>query len=132
MKKTFKGVFLILVPMILIFGCVPTLENYKPKNPNENEIKAVLMAYENAFNRHDIQGVLSTIHESAEIMTGTERLRVSKSDYAEILPKRFKALGSLKLRKPKIELKGDRSVVMLELNTPVGSLPNANYTMIRS
>ncbi|NIO19968.1 MAG: DUF4440 domain-containing protein [Candidatus Aenigmarchaeota archaeon] len=82
---------------------------------DEEEIKAVLASYMEAWNKKDARGVIAVYHQDAKIMTGKEKKIVSKDKYLEILPERFN-LGSMKLGKPSIKIKGDNAKVRVKMN----------------
>jgi uncharacterized protein (TIGR02246 family) len=80
---------------------------------DEEEIKAVLAPYEEAWNKKDARGVIAVYHQDAKIMTGGEKRIVSKDEYLNILLERFK-LGSMKLVNPSIKIKGDNAKVRVK------------------
>lgn len=96
---------LFLVPM-----CGDTSKD-RSVSPDEEAIKAVLMGWENAFNRKDADGVIAFYHPNAQIMTSALGHIVSKEQYFDLLPGRFKELGSIHFGVPKINITEDKAKV---------------------
>jgi ketosteroid isomerase-like protein len=84
------------------------------RNANEKAILAVLMEYQNAWNRKDPNRVVAMYHQDAQIMLGKKKKSVSKGQYVNILPERF-ARGSMELKKRSIEITGCRAKVKVEM-----------------
>lgn len=112
MKPKIFIVAILTISIISIIGCA-TFNDYKAKTTDEEEIKVAFQKYWEEWDNHDSEGVLSFIHGNAQIMTGRERLVVSKKQFSGILPERFKK--SIKFRKgsPKMIIKGDEAVVIV-------------------
>ena len=116
-----KVMKLLMVLLISVFlGCTIaslSLRDYRPASPDEKGIKDCFIVLEDAWNRKDVTGILATYHKNAKIMTGRERLIVSKEKYGDMLPKRFDTLGILKYGLPKIKVRGDEAEVEVTLET---------------
>jgi hypothetical protein len=125
-QKDAKGVFImpkglrsslaLLFLALAFYGCVTTLKAYEPASSVETVIKSVLVSYENAWNQHDVYGVLALWHDEAEIMYGSDRQTASKKEYAGILPGRMDSTPSIELKDPHIVLVGDKAVVKLRMD----------------
>jgi hypothetical protein len=109
-----------LLPMILfvsflvfLFGCAATLKDYKPKSSEEEAIKTSLLAYESAWNKYDQQGVLTLLHEDAQLMIGSEKSMVSKKEFAVILPRAMPDFSPAELYEPTISVAGDKATIKL-------------------
>jgi ketosteroid isomerase-like protein len=100
-----KSLFIVFISIILVFSFGISSEAI---SSDEEEIKAVLASYEEAWNKKDAGGVIAVYHQDAKVVTGREKRIVSKDEYLTILPERFK-LGSMKLGKPSIKIKGDNA-----------------------
>jgi hypothetical protein len=113
MYKKLLSMILLISVSVFFFGCASTLKDYKPKSSEEEAIKIILVAYESAWNKHDQQGVLTLLHENAQVMTGREKSIVSKKEYAVILPRRMTDFPTTKLYEPTISIAGDKASVKL-------------------
>ena len=82
-----------------------------PVSPDEEAIKRVLMGYEKAWSKKDTDGVIAFYHPNAQIMTGTLGHIVSKKQYFDLFPGRFKELGSIHFGVPKINITEDKAKV---------------------
>jgi len=117
MQKRFITITFIFCLLVFFIGCVATLKDYKPKSSVEEEIKIVLVMYENEWNKHDKTGVLALFHDRANIMYGGERNIASKKEYVNILPERMAASPTIKLSAPKMSITGDKADVKVTLST---------------
>jgi ketosteroid isomerase-like protein len=106
-----ESLFIAFISIILLFSLGISSEAI---SSDEEEIKAVLASYEEAWNKKDAGGVIAVYHQDAKVMTGREKRIVSKDEYLDILPERFK-LGSMKLGKPSIKIKGDNAKVRVKM-----------------
>jgi len=120
------------VILIILFsnGCAGTLATYQPKNPEETEIKSLLLKWEKTYNSGDVTGNLSTWNDKAQIMHGTDRKLATKNQYIEILPERMKANPSVNLGTPEIIIAGDKAEVKTTLSSSRGTLP-ATFNLIK-
>ena len=117
MQKRFITITFIFCLLVFFIGCVATLKDYKPKSSVEEAIKIVLVAYENAWNKHNEVGVLAFFHDSAQVMYGRDRKIASKKEYVGILPERMAANPTIKLSAPKIDVREDKAVVKVNMST---------------
>ena len=110
-----KKMTVLVVTLVILLGCDGntkiTLKDYIPKSRDEEAIKTVLLGFENAWNRSDIQGILDLMHEKAKLMTGMYKTIVSKKDYANILPQRMPDHRPAKLYQPTVIVKQDKATV---------------------
>ena len=116
MQKRFITITFIFCLLVFLIGCVATLKDYKPKSSVEEEIKIVLVMYENEWNKHNEAGVLALFHDRAKVMYGRERNIASKKEYVNILPKRIAANPTIKLSAPKMSITGDKADVKVTLS----------------
>ncbi len=90
--------------MVLIFsGCVATLKDYNAQSPDEQEIKTILIKWQDSWNNKENEGVLSVIHKNAKIMIGEERKIVSKKEYGDLIPSRRREVGKVTYGEPIIK-----------------------------
>ena len=102
-------IFLISFALIAFTSCVTTLQNYKPKFPDEAAVKEILVKWESTWNSQDVQEHLSLWNRAAKIKYGKDRKIVSKNEYSNILPERMNTHPSIKLGAPKIKLSGTKA-----------------------
>lgn len=113
-----------MILIILFFnGCVGTLSTYAPKNPEETAIINLLLKWEKTYNSGDVTGNLSTWHDNAQIMLGTDHKLATKNQYIEILPERMKANPSVNLGTPDVNISGDKAEIKTTLSSSRGTLP---------
>jgi len=132
MQKRFITITFIFCLLVFFIGCVATLKDYKPKSSVEEAIKIVLVAYENAWNKHNEVGVLAFFHDRAKIMYGSPRSPkiASKKEYVDILPERIAANPTIKLSAPKIDVREDKAVVKVNMSTR-GHQTQITFNMVR-
>ncbi len=112
-------IFLILLSCssaLLLIGCITTLQAYKPKNPSEVPIKALLVKWETTWNSNDVNGNLFLWNDKARIMYGLDRKFATKQEYEKILPERIKAHPIIKLGPPRINISGNKADVSLDMS----------------
>jgi len=129
--KNKLGTMALLLISIILFGCAATLKDYKPKSSEEEAIKVVLVGFENAWNRHDLQGVLAAFHEKGKFMTGREKKIVSKKEYADILPLRMLELPTITIGIPKIDIAGEKAAVNASVDFVKFQNPSFIYHMVK-
>ena len=127
-----------LLPMVLFFlvsafffGCASTLKEYKPKSSEEGAIKMILVAFETAWNKHDLPGVLAVFHEKGRFMTGKEKKVISKKEYADILPTRIAELPTMTIGTPKINIAGEKAAVNASVDFVKFQNPSFIYYMVK-
>ena len=129
--KNKLGTMALLLISIILFGCAATLKDYKPKSSEEDAIKVVLVAFESAWNRHDLQGVLAVFHDKGKFMTGREKKIVSKKEYADILPLRMLELPTITIGIPKIDIAGEKAAVNASVDFVKFQNPSFIYHMVK-
>ncbi|MCG8633951.1 MAG: nuclear transport factor 2 family protein [Desulfobacterales bacterium] len=81
---------------ILFNGCDQPISEYSPAGPDEKEIISVLTRYQDAKNRHDLERVLSFLHDNGDYTFGCG-IRVSKAELKSALPGFWAEMNSEKL-----------------------------------
>ncbi len=109
-----------------LVSCAVSLKNYKPANPEEAAVIAILIAFEENFNKGDPKGVLDVIADEAKITYGDPGNKKvgTKEEYGNVLPDRFKTVGSLWISDPKIRIEGDVAIVRTRMGSKFGEVPN--------
>ena len=111
MKRSSIFLTIFFISLLGFIGCA-TLNDYKAKTPDEEEIKTTLVKYFEEWDNHDADGVLSVVHEDAKMMTGgVDRLVLSKKQFSEYLPRRLKIAPKLEVGSPKMNVRGDEATV---------------------
>jgi len=112
MKHNSVFVTILVISLLGFIGCA-TLNDYKAKTADEEEIKTTLVKYFEARNNYDIDGVLFYIHEEAKMMTGgLDRVVLSKKQFSEYVPGRYWSKApKLELGSPKMNVMGDEATV---------------------
>ena len=116
MKKKMVFIFLFCITALILTGCVTTLQNYKPKTPEEASIKELLVKWESTWNTHDVNGHLALWNAKAQIMYGKDRKIATKDEYSKILPERMNAHPNIKLRAPKIKISDNKADATVDMN----------------
>ena len=106
-------VFAIILTTLLSCERNTPLIKYEPKSSQEQALKSVLLHFQEAVTNKDSKKVLSLIHEKASIMLGTDLKLLSKTEYAEILPKRLADNSYIALGKPQIAVSGDKAEIKI-------------------
>jgi len=112
MKRYAFVMAILTISLISLIGCA-TFNDYKAKTSDEEEIKASFIKFWEQYNNKNAEGVLSFFHKDAKIMTGKERNVLSKQEYSELLPKRFKSPINFRKGSPKMMVNGDKAVVKI-------------------
>jgi len=91
MKRRITILFSLLVVSSFLYGFEGKvlLGDYKAKNPEEEKIIEVLISYEKAYNKHNLEGALSCCTETAKLRPCAEFVQVSKEDYVKRFPCQF-------------------------------------------
>jgi hypothetical protein len=105
--------------IFFLSGCVNTLKNYNPKNPDEAQIKDLLIQWEHTWNNGDVPGHLALWNDNAKIMYGKDRKIATKKEYVTILPERMRAIPGISLGSPTIKRTGNNADV--DVNMSIGS-----------
>ena len=111
----------LLVSLVGFIGCA-TLNEYKAKTAEEEEIKTTLVKFYEARNNYDVDGFLSVFHENAKIMVGWERVVLSKKQCSEYLPQYFSGAYKIELGSPKMNVRGDEATVRMPFSVSGASL----------
>jgi ketosteroid isomerase-like protein len=111
MRKTLLAIAISYCVIALFFACAPTLKEYQPQSAEEEQIKALLVDWQDSWNNKDQERVLAILHDNAKLMYGRERIVVTKQEYARLLPDRMKKNPTILLRAPKIKLTGDKAEI---------------------
>jgi hypothetical protein len=77
--------FLIIFTFSMMCGCDLPLEKYEPGSQDEHEIVSVLIGYQEARNRFDLERLLPLLHEKGEYSFQCGMM-VSKSKLKKMLP----------------------------------------------
>ena len=114
MERSSVLAFFILFLISFFMGC-DTLNDYKPKTAEEEAIKSTLVTYFDAWNKDDAGGVLSVVHEDAQMMVGSGRDILTKKQFAERLPERFKNAPKFEEGSPDMDISGDKATVTMPM-----------------
>lgn len=120
-KKTL--LIMVLLAWACLMGCAVTLKNYKPANPEEAAIIAVIIAFEESFNKADQKLFLSIMADDARIMHGREKRIFNKEEYARILPERMKEIGIISFSNPKIKIDREMATVQATYQSKMITMP---------
>jgi len=130
MKHSLIIVTILFFSLVSFVGCA-TLNDYKAKTTDEAEIKISIVKYLEAWENHDADSLLSVIHEDARIVIGGEerysvrdgriiksgQMVLSKKQFSEILPKRFRESLSYRWGRPEMNVRGDWATVSMRTIT---------------
>ena len=92
MIRKIMSIFIFLAVSLFLFGFEGKilLKEYKAKNADEEKIIATLINYEQAYNAHDKDKLLSFFSADAKLMPcGEMGIQVSKADYAKRFPSKW-------------------------------------------
>jgi hypothetical protein len=107
--------FLIILPALCysLFGCAGgTLNEYKPESPEHEAIKATLVAFENAWNKHD------ELHDDFIIWEkGRRSILYSKSKFVFNLRDIMREYRHFSLGKPAMWLKRHKATVLVPMQS---------------
>jgi ketosteroid isomerase-like protein len=106
--------------VVFMLGCVTggggRIESYKPKSTAESEITKCLMDLQEAFNREDLAGYLSHLHENAQLQTSPAGTMGSKKDYPDRLEQQWGFDMRTQFLSPDITIDGDQAIVKIQSN----------------
>jgi ketosteroid isomerase-like protein len=117
------GWVIVILFLLVCGGCAKKLETYEPRSSTEGEIKSVLVSYVDAWNRHDVAGVMALWHNDAEIMYGSERKTASKERYRDLLPERMENTPTIRFGSPSIAVMDGKAVAKLRMDTGRFKMP---------
>jgi hypothetical protein len=98
---------------ILSCGQDTPLAAYEPESPHEQELKKILLEFQDGVKAKNADKVKSLLSENASIMVGRDRKILSKKEYVEILPERLAENPPISFGKPKMTVNGDKAEVRI-------------------
>jgi len=104
----------ILLASLVISACGGTLRDHQTKSSEEQDIRAVLLSYEQAWNRHEESDLAPLLDENFIIwlwIGGERKLVATKGSYVFWLRDLLIRYRYLAFGKPEIWLKEDRATV---------------------
>jgi len=114
----------------LVYGCGLTQSVKEAMSPDRGAIKALVMKYQDAWNKHDPDEYMALFHSEARIMRGAKRRFVSKMEYYRLLPQRFRDFPTLKIEgDPEIRIERDTAEVTFMANLPPTEIKGIPYTL---
>ncbi len=125
MMKPLKTIFHITAPLLILsalcfalFGCAGgPRKAYKVASPDQEAIKASLVAFEKAWNTHDESALLHLLHDDFIVWEkGRRRILYSKSKLAFYLRDIMRDQRYLRLGRPAIWLKSDKATVRVPMS----------------
>jgi hypothetical protein len=81
----FKKLLAIWFISFLVWGCTLTQSIEEAISPDKKAIEALVMKYQDAWNKHDPGEYMALFHSEAKIMTGAKRRFVIKLEYYGIV-----------------------------------------------
>lgn len=84
-KRISPACFLLLFTFVIVCSCDSPIEKYIPQDRDEKEILSVLIQYQDAKNRFDLDTFLSFLHENGEFSYQCG-VMVSKAKLKKLLP----------------------------------------------
>ncbi len=109
----FWGLFLAVFALGCATGGGGHLDSYKPKSTAESKITKCLMDLQEAYNREDLTGYLSHIHENAQLQTSPAGTMGSKKDYPDRLEQQWGWGMRIQFSSPDITINGDQALVKI-------------------
>jgi ketosteroid isomerase-like protein len=94
-------------------GCA-THKDYEPKSKDEAEIKKVLVTFDEAVRKKDVQRVALLLHENFKGVIGKQRQSVTKKEYLEHLLKQ--GAESHFAGAPQMNISGDKADVKIPVS----------------
>jgi hypothetical protein len=111
---------LLILPSVcfFLFGCAGgTLSEYKPESPEHEAIKAKLVAFENAWNKHDESELLGLLHDDFIVWEkGRRSILYSKKTLAFNLRYMMRNYRHISLGKPAMWLKSHKATVRVPMS----------------
>ncbi len=125
-----------LLLAVFMIGCITGggLASYKSKSTAESEIIKSLMDFQEAYNREDLAGCLSVIHENAQLQNSGSGTIGSKNDYGNALETAWGYGVRIQFLSPDITINGDQAVVKIQRNwtaNEVSGHVQSEYNMVR-
>jgi hypothetical protein len=127
-----KKAIIHLVTFTFLFtsiSCGTPVSEYEPKNQAEQEIKTVLIEYQDCRNKHDLDGLLALFRGNAKIMQGHggKYKYVTKKQARETYPEMFKSFPTIKITNPKMEVTENKAVVNFKFTANGVKLKGTQY-----
>ncbi len=122
----------LVIPLIssIVYGCTLTQSVKEAISPDREAIKALVMEYQDAWNKHDPDEYMALFHSEAKIMTGDKRRFVSKIEYYRLLPQRFRDSPTLKIEgDPRIRIERDTAEVTFTASLSPTETMGIPYTL---
>ena len=116
--KLIAKVTFVLVAGLLLSTCGGSLRDHQPGSSEEEDIRAVLLAYEQAWNKHEDSQLAPLLDEGFIIWhwtDGERKLVATKGSYVFWLRDLFIRYRYLAFGKPEILLKDDRATVYVPM-----------------
>jgi uncharacterized protein (TIGR02246 family) len=114
----------------LLYGCALTQSVKEAISPDREAIKALVMKYQDAWNKHDPDEYMALFHSEAKIMNGAQRRFVSKMEYYRLLPQRFRDSPTLKIEgDQEIRIERDTAEVTFTASFPPTETKGIPYTL---
>ena len=98
--------------LFLLAGCVTTQKEVKKLSPDEQAIYQLFADMESVWNKQDAAMYITFWHDDLKLKLGSTQSPkyYTKSEYADVLPKRMADFGPFKMVNPKIlKLQGDKA-----------------------
>jgi ketosteroid isomerase-like protein len=115
---------ILCIPLVsLIFalsGYAGALKDYNARSQDEEEIKTLLLYWQNSGNNGDVKALLSTLTDDFQIhhdIGGSREQVENKKQYGEGLPARMKRNPTVIIGSPNITVTGDKATVKAVLDT---------------
>jgi ketosteroid isomerase-like protein len=129
------GILILVSSFSSGFEGIP-LKDYKTANNDEKEIISTLIAYEDAYNAHDAESLLSYCCDDARLMVGGRTERYSKENVRSMLPTDFEYFQFSTFYNPDITVSRDKASVDLIVDTGLhmqldtGTYHTADYDFV--
>jgi hypothetical protein len=125
-----RKLFLILFISSLVGACIATKHVKETLYPDREAINALLITYQDAWNKHDPDNYMALFHNEAKIMTGAERRFVSKGEYYVLILKRFVDFPTMKIKgEPEVEIERDAAAVRFIASFPPADKEGSLHTL---
>jgi hypothetical protein len=132
--KSMTKVASVLLASLLISTCGGTLRDHRPGSSEEEDMRAVLLAYEQAWNKHDESELAPLLDEGFIIwlwVHGERKLVATKGSYVFWLRDLFIRYRYLTFGKPEIWLRDDRATVSVPMTVDARAV-RGTFRLIKS
>lgn len=114
----------------LLYGCALTQSIKEAISPDREAIKALVMKYQDAWNKHDPDEYMALFHSEAKIMNRAKGKFVSKMGYYRLFPQRFRDSPTLNIEgDPEIRIERDTAEVTFMASLPSTETKEISYTL---